>query len=192
MRRFAVCFSSLTVFAASIVSGCSSDNTTPSDAGGDTNTTTMDSSTIDAPAESSAVDAGKEAAACVPVDASVETIAVGSQWACFQSACSSQLTACAADCVCNLAIFGALNCSAAGGSATTCFGSVLQSTGGNPAVGGALLCLSMNTSTCSATEGGVEGGTEGGAADGGTDSGVDGGAEGGAADGPVTDAPTDG
>jgi hypothetical protein len=198
MRRFAVCFSSLCIFAASIVSGCSSDNTT-ADAGTDANTTAMDSSTIDAPAESSSsVDAGKEAAACVPVDASVETVAAGPQWGCFQSACSTQLTACAADCLCNRTILTSLGCAAAGGDSTTCFTNAVVSSGAESAVVVALGCLRTNMGMCSGggTEGGTEGGAEGGPAEGGSDTGVDGGTESGAAeggvDGALTDAPAAG
>jgi hypothetical protein len=199
MRRFAVCFSSLGIFAAAIVSGCSSDNTTP-DAGTDANTTTMDSSTVDAPAESSVVDTGKEAAACVPVDASVETIAAGSQWGCYQSACSTQLTACAADCICNGTILASLGCAAAGGDSVTCFTNAIISSRSESQVVLTLGCLQMKMGMCSGTteggtEAGTEGGAEGGPAEGGADTGVDGGTEGGVdggVDGAVTDAPAAG
>jgi hypothetical protein len=191
MRRFAFCFSSLGIFAASIVSGCSSDNATTGDAGVDAQTSadgsTMDTSATDSPV---GTDARKEAATCVPFDASVATIPTGDPtWTCFQSMCATELGACAADCVCNDAILGALLCSAApGANQTNCFIAGLAM---SPTLGGTVFgCLQMKRAACT-PEGGAEGGTEGGS----SDSGADGATEGGGGDGGVDgggDAGTDG
>ncbi len=74
---------------------------------------------------------------CTPEfgDASAATIVAPDvpgdpSWTCLESACSTSLTACGADCTCNNDILTALTCLAPpdGGALTTCFGPVLSST----------------------------------------------------------------
>jgi hypothetical protein len=150
--------------AASIVGagaaeiGCSSSSggSSPEDSG------TADTSTP--PADTgSTEDAGGEAAACVTLDASAETIAAGATWACFQTMCTTSLTACAADCQCNSDVLGALECIASdAGSNITCFGSVAGSS--NAADIAFLGCLSSMESACMVSDSGTiltDGGTPG-------------------------------
>ena len=94
--------SSLAIVLAA--AACSSSPSTPKDSGTDTGATHNDASTD----------------GCA-VSVNAATVDAGSLWGCFQQACSTQLTACAADCTCNTAIVGALECVATGGSMTTCF-----------------------------------------------------------------------
>lgn len=57
---------------------------------------------------------------CTPAPIDVETFDAGTLWACYQSMCTTALTACAADCACNAAIATALECTPDAG-ATACF-----------------------------------------------------------------------
>src|ERR1700753_4341598 len=83
--------------AGAVAVGCSSSSSGSPPASGDDA-----SMTSDAPASP---DTGTEDAAtpCTPVsDASAATIVTGSaSWDCYESKCSTSLTACGADCTCN-------------------------------------------------------------------------------------------
>jgi hypothetical protein len=105
--------------AGAVAVGCSS-SSSPSPASGDdastmtdAPTTTPDTGTEDAPATP-----------CTAIsDASAATLVTGEPtWPCYESKCTTSLTACAADCNCNNQVLTALNCIASdAGSATTCF-----------------------------------------------------------------------
>jgi hypothetical protein len=109
---------------------------------------------------------GADAAACTPMDASAATINGGALWACFESACMTQLVACASDCACNNAVLGALQCAATGGGQTTCFAPVAAVGTNGMAVA---ICLLTSTSSCSPN---LDAGSEG-PGDGGGDAGAD-------------------
>lgn len=118
-----------------VASGCSSDDTSGGPPAGSDATTDGanndgaggEAATSDSPSEGSVLDGSatsdaiSDAPLCSPIDASIATVAAGSLWGCYQAACSMQLAACAADCICNDAMLGALRCAADGGSGTACF-----------------------------------------------------------------------
>ena len=117
----------------------------------DSPTTTPDTGTEDAPATP-----------CTPVsDASAATIVTGSaSWDCYESKCTTSLTACGADCECNNAILTALNCIAMdAGTTTACFGPVSMSSA--PTTAAVLTCLLANAQC-------MNPGGDGGTGDGGT------------------------
>jgi hypothetical protein len=143
--------------AGAVAVGCSSSSSGSPPAGDDASTatdapaTTPDTGTEDAPATP-----------CTPVsDASAATIVTGSpSWDCYESKCTTSLTACGADCECNNAILTALNCIAMdAGTTTACFGPVSSSA--EPATTAVLTCLLANSTCMSATG-------DGGTGDGGT------------------------
>jgi hypothetical protein len=133
--------------AASIVGagaaeiGCSSSSggssTPPEDAAtpGDTGTTADTGAIEDA-------GGGDAAPTCVAIDASAATIVTGSPvWDCYEAMCGTALTECAADCTCNDAVLGALQCTANdAGSQTVCF-AALATAGASPGA-------SMDTLNC--------------------------------------------
>ena len=84
---------------------------------------------------------GAGGAACTPMGSSVATVNVSPTWTCFEGACSTELTACAADCVCNNAILTALSCVATTGDQVGCFTTAATS-GGTGAITVAL-CLRL-------------------------------------------------
>ena len=84
-------------------------------------------------------------APCTAMDASVATIDSGTRWACLQGVCMAPLEACAADCVCNNAVLAALQCSATGGSQTTCFTPVFSAGSTGNAV---VTCLVTSSPGC--------------------------------------------
>jgi hypothetical protein len=131
--------------------GCSSSSSTPPA------TPVEDSSTPTDSAVTPPEDAGTPAdtgTACTPMfDASAATIVTPivpgeASWTCLETACSTSLTACAADCTCNNDILSALSCLAPpdGGMLTTCFGPVLSSTDMNDIA--TLTCLMTNMGAC--------------------------------------------
>jgi hypothetical protein len=122
---YLVGFAAASILSAGAVGfGCSSSSSsgsTPTDAGGTSDTAT----TEDGGEDTGTTDSGSaEAAACTPAPIDVATFDSGSPaWACYQANCATALTACAADCVCNAGIAGALECAADGGASATmtCF-----------------------------------------------------------------------
>jgi len=154
--------------AASIVGagaaeiGCSSSSSGSPSSPEDAATPTADTGTT-ADTGSSTEDAGTDAAPCVSVDASAATIVTGSpSWNCYEQMCATSLAECAADCTCNDAVLGALECVAAdGGSTTTCFAG-LASAGASPGASmDTLNCLVGPASVCQTADGGPigDGGT---------------------------------
>jgi hypothetical protein len=113
--------------------------------------------------------------ACTSMGPNVATINAGPLWACFESACMTQLVACAADCACNNAVIAALQCVPTGGSQMTCFAPVITA---GPTGMAVAICLFTSTSACSASPDAGSDGPE--------DSGADASGEGG------TDAPSQG
>jgi hypothetical protein len=128
---------------AAIASGCggSTNSNTTQDSGTDA---TNDVATEAAPKEAAA-ETGPEAAAetgptCVadaditklnPPDAEIGDsgqTAAGC-YSCIETTCGSQLSACNADCACNVAVVAFLNCVQGGGAVTTC-GAGLATGGG--------------------------------------------------------------
>jgi hypothetical protein len=74
--------------------------------------------------------------------------AFGACWTCAKKECSSQLTACAADCACNDAIARALSCADKGGGTAPCFLSAFDSAG-DPTQMAVSACLMMAYNQCS-------------------------------------------
>lgn len=72
----------------------------------------------------------------------------GACWTCAKTGCSSQLTACSADCACNMAIAGALTCVDKGGAALPCFASTFSSAPGDSALSAVSGCLTMVANEC--------------------------------------------
>lgn len=59
---------------------------------------------------------------CVPSGADVATIDAGALFRCYQTACATELSGCAADCVCNAAVMSGLQCLLAdAGTGQSCF-----------------------------------------------------------------------
>ena len=149
-----------------------------------------------------------DSSSCPVVDVSVATVDAGPLWACLESACMPELTACAADCVCNDALLVALLCAAGGTSPVTCFTNAIQQNLGDFAVVGVGTCLQTNALACLAvSEGGTDagadavdgqGGRSDGGQEGGPDASTDGGSEGssdasgGSSDGAAGDSPSGG
>jgi hypothetical protein len=186
----------LAATAGVVASGCGDDTspgatTTPdssipdsSSGGGGDSTTKTDTGGGDA-----ANEAAKDAGPCVDGAFNVETFDSGSpEWACFQTACMNELTACAAVCNCNTPIVNALLCSADASTTTammTCFsnqfpaltdeaGTALQTCiGGNLAAKANCIQYTMPM-----TEGGTDSG-DGAVSEGGGDAGDAGDAGGG-------------
>jgi len=146
--RWRIGFSVVACCSGIAASGCSSDDTSGSQTVGSDATADGpsndaaggDTATADASGEGSVLDGGQvgdalsDAPVCAPLDASIATVAAGPLWGCYQAACSMELAACAADCVCNDAMLGALRCAADGGSGTTCFLSAIAKNVGAPGV----------------------------------------------------------
>jgi hypothetical protein len=152
MRMWRIFLGASLVGAGAVAAACSSSSpspakTTVSDAASDVVETTED--------------AASEAAPCVAVAASPATVDGGAVWGCFQAACKSQLTACAADCVCNNAYITALM----GAAANMSMASTLIEMAGSADMAAmtALTCIGGNLQ-CENV--GAEGGTEGGSHDG--------------------------
>ena len=186
-----------------IVGACSSSDTSSdiADSGGGIDATT--------PNEGAAPEGGKEAAvgpdggdgggvdggeggvadSGCPVGTSIATVDAGAQWGCLQSACMSELAACASDCVCNSALLGALVCVAGGQSATACFTNAIQQNLGDLYVVAVGSCLQTNAVACLAVgEGGTDAAAdatpgEGGGRDGGQDGSLEAGTDAGSGDG---------
>jgi hypothetical protein len=126
---------------AAIASGCggSTNSSSPQDSGTDvTNDVVAEAAPKEAAAETSTQDSP---AACVPdadithltiPDASIGDSGASTDgcYACIQTTCSTQLSACNADCTCNTAVRGFLTCVAAGGSTLSC-GTSLATGGGS-------------------------------------------------------------
>lgn len=94
-------------------------------------------------------------AACTPMTSSAATIDAGTLWGCLETACMTQLVACASDCVCNNAVLAALQCVAGGGNQMTCFTPLASAGSGGLSV---VTCLLMSTATCNPN---VDAGSEG-------------------------------
>jgi hypothetical protein len=164
--------------------------------GGDASATTGDGGDAGATTTGDGGDAGattgdgsaRDSATCTPVDASIATVAAGATWGCFQSACASQLSACAVDCTCNDALLGALVCAGTGGSSTGCFTAEITQHLGDTAVVLVGNCLQSTTCPAAGAEAGVDGGAQ---PDTGADAGVDAGTEAGSDSG-ASDSPTGG
>jgi hypothetical protein len=77
-------------------------------------------------------------------------------FACYSAACTSSLTACAANCDCNNAIWTAVTCTQGGMSAGTCFAPAIASS--NMLVGPVVTCLG-NNAQCMMTDAGEAGTT---------------------------------
>jgi hypothetical protein len=190
--------------AGSIASGCggSTNNNTPVEAGADVAVDSPPEAAKEAAAETGPEDAASEACA---VDADLTTLqppdaAIGDSGAtasgcfsCIKSTCTTQLSACNADCTCKTAVEQFLACVAGGGQVTTCGAGLAQ--GGGTAGLPLGLCVAgsafpggsgpgcLHECGVSIPEGGAgEGGGEGGGGEGG-------GGEGGGAEGGGTDAP---
>jgi hypothetical protein len=106
---------------------------------------------------------GAGGAACTPMGSSAATVNVSPTWTCFEGACSTELTACAADCVCNNAILTALSCVATTGDQRGCFTTAATSGGG----GALTVALCLATASAPGAACGPPG--DGGAGDGATD-----------------------
>jgi hypothetical protein len=113
--------------------------------------------------------AGTDAAACIPLaDASVATGDFSPIWTCLEQACSTSLTACAANCECNNAVLTALNCVATdAGTQTACFTNALTPIALTVVPAGQVgVCLPNMGAACGAmvvTDAGTDGSTDGGA-----------------------------
>jgi hypothetical protein len=159
MRMWRIFLGASLVGAGAVAVACSSSSPSPakvtsSDAAADVVETTEDTGTgADAP--------------CVIDPASPATVDGGAVWGCFQVACKTQLTACAADCVCNNAYLTALMGAAANMSMAS---TLIEMAGGaDMAASTALTCIGGNLQCENVgAEGGTEGGTEGGSHDGAT------------------------
>jgi hypothetical protein len=158
-------------FAAASIVGAGAAEIGCSSSSGGSSSPPEDSGTADTstpPADTgSTEDAGGEAAApCVTVDASAATIVTGSpSWDCYEQMCATSLAACAADCPCNDAVLGSLQCVANdGGSTTVCFTPLSTLSGAMEAASTAVLnCLVGPASVCQMADGGPigDGGTPG-------------------------------
>ncbi len=123
----------------------------------------------DAATDTSTVTPGEDASAeaagpCVALSVTPATVDGGSQWACFQTHCTAAFAACAADCVCNNSLVGALNNIATMGMTMAVETAQLTMVDMIDEAGaGAISCVISNESNCPA--GGGEGGKpEGGEA----------------------------
>jgi hypothetical protein len=112
-------------------------------------------------AESDGADAGGSrpdtGATCVPIGVSVATVDAGPVWGCFQRTCALSLGVCAANCLCNNGIAGALACIGTGGQQAACFATALGGLGANPAAIGLLGCLTT-AQACIQGDAGADGG----------------------------------
>jgi hypothetical protein len=80
--------------------------------------------------------------ACVPSQESVATVDAGALFGCYQTACASELSGCAADCVCNAAVTTGLECLLAdAGTGHSCFYPPILRNASNVAVRSAGTCL---------------------------------------------------
>jgi hypothetical protein len=93
---------------------------------------------------------GADAPACVPNAMKVSTLDGGASWGCIETACKTELTACAADCDCNNAVLGALSCIQTMGVAATmtCFTTALTPVVTNAAVTPLITCLQGHSAGC--------------------------------------------
>ena len=118
-------------------------------------------------------DAATEAATCSALsDASVATGDFSPIWTCYEKAsvCGAELTACAADCICNNAVLTSLECVALdAGTQQGCFESAPNGLGSvdmtDTAAGELGVCLLNVGSSCGATvvtDAGTDGSTDGG------------------------------
>lgn len=150
-----------TMLAATATGGCGSSTTGgSSNTGGQAGSRVETDSGADTAPESGGVggNAGTDTGpACVPLG-NIATVNAGPLWACFQQSCAPSLTACAADCLCNNGIVGALTCVAAGGMQTTCFFAAATALGNNPNAIVLLGCLATAQS-CLMTDAGNGGDT---------------------------------
>jgi hypothetical protein len=129
------------------------------------------SSSSSPPTNNNPVDAATEAAACIdPSDASIATGMFTPIWTCYEQAsvCGAQLTACAADCACNLAVLTSLECVATdAGTQQGCFQTFpmglgpLATASTNSAATGLGVCL-LNVGTKCGADVVVDGGDAGG------------------------------
>jgi hypothetical protein len=112
----------------------------------------------------------------------------GSSWACLQGKCASQMTACAADCLCNTTVLGGLACAVDAGTYSaqnSCLTNAITPiyTAGNVPSMGLGMCLLSNGTACAPS---TDGGDGGDAGDGSTEAG-----DADAGDGATSDAPAD-
>jgi hypothetical protein len=166
MRVMRFLFGASLVGAGAIAIACSSSSGGPSggsDAAAETGSTSSSSSSGGSSTSSSSGMA--EAAPCTPVAANPETLDGGAVWACYQAACSKQLTACNADCVCNSAFINALQMiQAMGGSMAVAMSQLQTASAADTPAGTVGNCLLMTQLS------GACGGTgDGGATEGGSD-----------------------
>jgi hypothetical protein len=77
-------------------------------------------------------------------------------WDCMWRGCSTQLTACAADCACSQAVANAIACSNGGGPSFQCFGPGFGPTG-NPPMPPLGICLSIASADCGCRTGPMAG-----------------------------------
>jgi hypothetical protein len=111
-------FLAVALGAASAIFACTSSGDGPAigDGGPDGSTTDLTADADPANGDAGAV------AACVSFPMSIATVDAGPLFECYQTACASEFSACAADCVCNGAIMTGLQCLLAdAGSAQSCF-----------------------------------------------------------------------
>ncbi|MGO9837326.1 MAG: hypothetical protein ACLP1X_24290 [Polyangiaceae bacterium] len=155
MRMWRIFLGASVVAACAVAVACSSSSPSPAvagtDAAMDVVTTPEDTGTgADVP--------------CVLDPASPATVDGGAVWGCFQAACKTQLTACAADCVCNNAYLTALM----GAAANMSMASTLIEMAGSADMAAmtALTCIGGNLQCENVGgDGGTEGGKDGAAGD---------------------------
>ncbi len=170
-------FATTSAIFGAVAAGCGGSSGGGGGGGHDASTTDV----VSEPAPEAAAEASKESGpqdaapeACVPVDANLNNLPVpdaslgdsgvslAACVSCLKTNCSSEITACNADCVCLDTIVG---CIAGGAISVSCVGSAALS---NPAIQGLGLCVeTWCASECTGGklgEGGAgEGGGEGGA-----------------------------
>jgi hypothetical protein len=103
--------------------------------------------------------------ACAPSPVDVATVDAGALWGCYQTACASELSGCAADCVCNATVMSGLQCLLDGaGSADSCFYPPILSNASNVQVRAAGTCLArvLMDGGCERSAGGQPEGGSGG------------------------------
>jgi len=164
--------------AGAIGFGCSSSSssgTTPPVDSGTLDTSTTEDGGEDAGPGDDGMATPDVAMVCTPAPVKIDTFDAGTTWACTQAACADGgLSACAADCTCNAAIFAALLCVSDAGAAKTvdCFTSAITPVISDSVVLPFATCLQSPAVTKCTSGGGTDGGDGGGggsdAGDGGT------------------------